>query len=117
MTELLAQIESVLGQAAGGPERAIGSFWLLTEEARGLLPRPERALGVTWRGAFHEQFAAQARRLPDKTAVAAADGRWSYVDLDAETNRLPHRLLAGGIAKGDPLAIPAPPAPPLSAPV
>jgi amino acid adenylation domain-containing protein len=105
MGELLSQIESVLGQAAADPERAIGSFSLLTDGARAILPCPERALGATWRGAFHEQFARQALRLPGKTAVSDPAASWTYAELDAETNRLANWLHAGGLAPGDVVAI------------
>ncbi|HLX06337.1 MAG TPA: amino acid adenylation domain-containing protein, partial [Thermoanaerobaculia bacterium] len=111
MVELLSQIESVLSQAAADPELPIGSLSLLTAAAAALLPHPERPLGATWQGAFHGQFAAQARRLPGKLAVSDAAGSESgatnltYAELDAESNRLAHWLVAGGVAKGDVVAI------------
>ncbi len=126
MVELLSQIEGVLAQAVADPELPLGSLSLLTAAAAAVLPHPERALGATWQGAFHEQFAAHARRLPGKLAVSDAAGSesgaggvdgengavsesgaggWTYAELDAESNRLAHWLLAGGIAKGDVVAI------------
>jgi amino acid adenylation domain-containing protein len=105
MGELLSQIESALVQAAAAPDSAIGSFSLLTEAARAVLPCLERPLAATWQGAFHEQFARQALRLPGKTAVSDPEESWTYADLDAETNRLASWLRAGGLASGEVVAI------------
>lgn len=46
-----------------------------------------------------------ARRLPDKLALASADKRFTYKELDVAVNRTAHALVAIGLNKGDVLAI------------
>jgi len=47
---------------------------------------------------------AFARTLGDKTALVAGDRRWSYAELDSESNRVARALLAAGVAPGDRVA-------------
>ena len=50
-------------------------------------------------------FRAQAARSPHRTAVASADARLTYGELDAATNRLAHRLIAAGAGPGQLVAV------------
>ena len=50
---------------------------------------------------IHRVFEAQARRTPDATALFWAGASWSYRDLDRQANRLAHRLLEDGVARGE----------------
>ncbi len=50
---------------------------------------------------IHRVFEAQARRTPDATALLWAGASWSYRDLDRQANRLAHRLLEDGVARGE----------------
>ncbi len=104
--ELLAQLELVLAQAAADPARPIDSLSLLTPAAAAVLPDPRQGLDASWRGAVHELIAAQAAGDGGaRPAVADRDGAWSYGELEAQANRLAHRLLAAGVGKGDAVAI------------
>jgi amino acid adenylation domain-containing protein len=58
-------------------------------------------LGVEGGLRVEELFAAQVRRSPDAVAVAAGETECSFVELDAASNRLAHRLLSAGVAPGD----------------
>jgi len=51
---------------------------------------------------FLEQSAA---RLPDKTALVCAGGRFSYANLDAMANRFAWTLIALGVRRGDRVAV------------
>lgn len=42
-----------------------------------------------------------ARRLPDKTALVAGEERLTYRDLDGQSERFAHALLARGVGRGD----------------
>ncbi len=103
--ELLAQLERVLAQAAADPWRPIGSLSLLTPAAAAVLPDPRQALDATWRGAVHDLVSRQAAEEPARPAVSDRDGAWTYGELEAQANRLAHRLLAAGVGKGDPVAV------------
>jgi fatty-acyl-CoA synthase len=46
-----------------------------------------------------------ASREPDKLAVASADRRFTFAELDITVNRLAHHLAEGGLGKGDRLAL------------
>ena len=50
--------------------------------------------------AVHRAFEQQARREPERLAVAAADGRLSYAELNRGANRLAWRLIAEGLQPG-----------------
>jgi amino acid adenylation domain-containing protein len=49
------------------------------------------------RSCLHELFAAQAARTPAATAIVDAARRWSYAELDAESNRLARYLRGLGV--------------------
>ncbi|HKI02160.1 MAG TPA: amino acid adenylation domain-containing protein, partial [Thermoanaerobaculia bacterium] len=106
MAEVLRQFEGLLGQAVADPERPLGGFSLVTPAAAALLPDPRAALSPAWEGAVHSLFARQARRVPDRVAVADPGESWTYAELEAQSNRLAHFLAAaGGVAKGDAVAL------------
>ncbi|HEX8393776.1 MAG TPA: non-ribosomal peptide synthase/polyketide synthase [Longimicrobium sp.] len=106
MRGVLAQIASVLREAANDPARPIHALSLLTEDARTALPDPALPLPAEpWTGAVHERFAARAATAPDRLAVADSEGRWTYGELDADTSRVAHRLIAAGVRPGDVVAV------------
>ncbi|HYD78843.1 MAG TPA: condensation domain-containing protein, partial [Paucimonas sp.] len=47
--------------------------------------------------AVHAQFEAQARTTPDAIALVYDDAEFTYAELNAQANRLAHRLIAAGI--------------------
>jgi amino acid adenylation domain-containing protein len=46
-----------------------------------------------------------AARLPDKTALVCGERRYSYAELETKANRLAASLIAGGVGRGDRVAI------------
>lgn len=50
---------------------------------------------------FHGVFERQAAVCKGKTALIAADGRWSYESLDREMNRVANGLIRRGFCPGD----------------
>ncbi|RVX39045.1 amino acid adenylation domain-containing protein [Nonomuraea polychroma] len=89
----------VLEAAAADPGTRLSELPLMTAEQRRELltgwndtaaPYPERTL--------HELVAEQAARTPDAVAVRAPDGvELTYAELDARTEALARRLVAGGV--------------------
>ncbi|HXO26083.1 MAG TPA: condensation domain-containing protein, partial [Thermoanaerobaculia bacterium] len=97
IAEALRQYLALLEQAAASPDAPAAGFSLVTAAARQLLPDPALPLDAGWAGAVHEHFAAWARRAPGREAVTDPGGAWTYGELERQSNRLAHRLLAGGV--------------------
>jgi len=74
-----------------------------------LPPFPEAAIrryqaaGVWTDRTIGEQLHATARRFPDREAVVALDGRFSYAELDARTDQIAVGLRELGLRPGDPV--------------
>ncbi|HSU14717.1 non-ribosomal peptide synthase/polyketide synthase [Longimicrobium sp.] len=105
MREMLAQLGSVLRQAAAAPERPVSALSLLTDEARAALPDPAAPLSAEWRGSVPALFAAHAQATPDALAAADPRERWTYAELDKATSRIARALAESGVAPGDVVAI------------
>ncbi|HEV2844900.1 MAG TPA: condensation domain-containing protein, partial [Thermoanaerobaculia bacterium] len=105
MEELLRQYSSLLEQAVARPDDRVGSYSLVTPEAAALLPDPAAALGDEWRGSVHELFRQRAAMHPGRVAVAGPGEVWSYGELDEASDRIAAYLQAGGVAKGDRVAV------------
>ncbi len=87
------------------PDGAAAAVQLQTAHAARLVagfnetgdPGPERVL--------HRLFEDAARRFPDRTALIAAEGQYTYAQLDAEANRVANGLLARGVRREDRVAL------------
>ncbi len=116
MEELLDQLCGLLHGFAGEAEapgakafapgsRRVSGFSLLTPAAAAVLPDPRAPLGDEWHGAVHERLTRQARRAPERPALADGAGAWTYGELEARSNRLAHALLRAGLRREAPVAI------------
>ncbi|MCP4657282.1 MAG: amino acid adenylation domain-containing protein, partial [bacterium] len=103
--EIQAQYTSLLQQVADDPERPIDQLSLVTAAARERLPDPRERLSNTWPGAVHQLFAHRADADPERTAAVDPKTTRSYGELDHSSNRLAHRLVRGGLEKGEVVAI------------
>ncbi|HVR95614.1 MAG TPA: amino acid adenylation domain-containing protein, partial [Thermoanaerobaculia bacterium] len=100
IARMSAHFAALVAGIVEAPERPVSSLPLLTEsESSQILlewndtekPCPQVPL-------VHELFAAHARRQPEATAVAAADGsRLTYGELEARANRLAWHLRGLGV--------------------
>jgi amino acid adenylation domain-containing protein len=105
MEELLRQYRALLAQAVRQPETPLHSLSLVTLEAAALLPNPRDPLRAQWHGPVPELFARQARRTPERVAVTGAGASWTYAALDRRARQVAQRLRAGGVQRGDVVAI------------
>src|SRR5438309_1261015 len=83
---MLEQLSYLLSQVAEDPQRGIDEYSLVTPSAQAVLPDPTKPLDDTWKGAIHELFSRQAKRVPDRPAVVDPDELWTYSELDALRN-------------------------------
>ena len=54
---------------------------------------------------FHKMFENEADRQPDKEILVAADGRFTYRELEERANRTANALLSKGLQKGDSVVV------------
>ncbi|WP_281893155.1 non-ribosomal peptide synthetase [Phytohabitans aurantiacus] len=94
---LLARLERVLAAVAEDAGRLVGEVDLLSTEERDRLLRDWAGSAGEPDGLLPRLFAAQASRTPRAVAVIAGDRSLTYAELDAASNRLAHRLVAGGV--------------------
>ncbi|GAB4211254.1 MAG: hypothetical protein OHK0022_45600 [Roseiflexaceae bacterium] len=94
ITRLAQQLHHVLAAMAASPERRWAELPLLhvgpPAEWQAVPPPTSTFLCI------HERFAAQAAATPEATALVYEDQRLSYAELDAQSNRLAHLLIAHG---------------------
>ncbi|GAA0272202.1 hypothetical protein GCM10010302_07250 [Streptomyces polychromogenes] len=98
---LLEQTGELLAQVSRNPHRPVGGYPLLSEESREKLPDPYEPLMPHWPGSLLERLAKHVDTDPDRIAMSAKDGDWTYRQLDRAANRLARRLLAAGVRRGD----------------
>ncbi|WP_344973976.1 non-ribosomal peptide synthetase, partial [Salinactinospora qingdaonensis] len=93
---LLGDLERILASLVHDPQRPLGRMAGADPAAvaafvdGGASERPEHSVP--------ELFARQVRRSPEATALVAADGEWSYAELDARATELADHLRAHGVA-------------------
>lgn len=54
---------------------------------------------------FYRMFESQVDLCPEKEILVAADGRFTYRQLDDDANRTAHALMARGLQKGDKVVV------------
>jgi amino acid adenylation domain-containing protein len=103
---LIGHYKTILASAANGPEQRLSELPILSSGERVLML-------VDWNATerdyddrcLHEQFAEQAARRPEATAVATAEERISYGELDRRSRQLARELLGLGVREGMLVAI------------
>ena len=101
------RLRTLLREMISHPDRAVSRLRLLepAEEARVLAAGTDHVAGHRVRGGCLEEFAAQVRRRPDKTAVECRDRALTYAELDRRANRLAHALISRGVRPEQPVAV------------
>ena len=106
---MLRHLASLIAAGAAEPERPLGELPLLApEELRQLLvewgSRPEPAAPGDG-GPVHQQVAEQARRAPERLAVADGGGALTYGELDRRAGAWAHRLAHLGVGPEVPVGL------------
>ncbi len=105
MVEMLAQLVQVLTLVVEDPERRIGDVSLVTPRARTLLPDPTAELSAEWMGSVQGRFVENALRQPGRLAAVDTHGGATYGELLALSSRVARYLAAGGIGRGEVVAL------------
>jgi amino acid adenylation domain-containing protein len=97
VVRLRGHLETLLAGIAADPDRPISRLPVIpAAESQQVLFEWNETGDVAsvggLRSCLHELFAAQAARTPAATAIVDAGRRWSYAELDAESNRLARHL-------------------------
>ncbi len=93
------RVLTVLTQVAADPDRPLSSVDVLPDTERELVVSAWNATDLEVpRTTLGELFAAEARRVPEATAVVDVDGSVvTYAELNARANRLAHHLRDVGV--------------------
>src|SRR5690606_34963508 len=75
------------------------------ERRRLLVEFNDTAVDLGGEVCLHSLIEAQVARTPERTAVIAEEGRWTYAELDARADRLARELRRRGAAPGALVAI------------
>lgn len=100
------RLETLLTAVADGTDRSLDDLDLLTDADRAVLRRWNTPARHVPGGSPVDRFAAQVRRTPDAPALTDHDGtELTYHQLADWSDRVAHRLLAGGLAAEDRVAL------------
>jgi amino acid adenylation domain-containing protein len=98
---LIGHYKTLLGAAAVDPRQRISELALLVPAERRQMLLDWNATAVPYdERPLHEQFAAQAKRRPDAVALADAQRKLTYGELDRRSNQLARELVDRGVAPG-----------------
>ncbi|WP_447903369.1 amino acid adenylation domain-containing protein [Pseudomonas serbica] len=102
VAQLSANLQHLLTQLVASPDAALGALELLDAEGKGavLAISQPTAVELSTTLLVHEQIALQAAAAPDSLALQADGQTLSYGQLNAQANRLAHRLIDNGAGPG-----------------
>nr|WP_306298895.1 non-ribosomal peptide synthetase [Pseudomonas syringae] len=103
----LGYLEAVLRGMVADSRAVVTHIPLLQDDERQQLIEGFNATEVSYPQGLtlHGLFEAQVQRTPDAIAVTFEDASWSYTTLNAQANRIAHRLTSMGIRVDDRVAI------------
>jgi len=108
MEEMLRQFFHLLRQIGNAPDRTIGSFSLLTDASRRVLPDPTAALSEPRFEPVAREFLARVRHSPEHTAVTQTGHTWTYSKLAASSEAIARALLARHLRREEVVAVMGP---------
>ena len=105
ITSFLKQLEMVIDQMCANPDMEIGKVYLVTKEDKPNLPDPTTPLDTTYEGPIYQKLSMRAAEHPERPLIYAANGVWTYKQIDDMSNRLANHLVAKGIKPEDRVAM------------
>ena len=102
---MLDLYKGLLEQVAARPELKIGSYSLVTEKDRAVLPDPSQVLEPVWPGPVTKRLSHWAKVQGQRTAMEDRWGSFSYGELEQLSGGVARWLLDSGIAAGDVVAV------------
>ncbi|MEM7350389.1 MAG: amino acid adenylation domain-containing protein, partial [Acidobacteriota bacterium] len=102
---ILDQYKRLLSQIGAAPERSIDDYSLVGSEDRVWLPDPAAPLPAPKYSPVPQLVAEQAARRPDASAVTLAGHVYSYRELATRAEGLARQLVAGGLRRGETVAV------------
>jgi amino acid adenylation domain-containing protein len=106
---ILDQLAGLLEQVAAEPERPIGSYSLVTQAARALLPDPALPMTAPHHDTVPALVEAWAHRAPEAPAVRQGGRDRSYAELAAAAVALARRLAQRTERRNNVVAVSGPP--------
>ncbi|MFJ2482034.1 non-ribosomal peptide synthetase [Pseudomonas sp. NPDC087598] len=102
VAQLSANLQHLLAQMVATPDIRLGALQLLDDAGRAQALAASQPVALHLRSAalVHQRFAAQAAATPQALALQVGEQQLSYGELNAQANRLAHRLLELGVAPG-----------------
>ena len=97
MSELLRQYQGLLDQIVLDPDGGIEEYSLATDYARSVLPDPVKPLSNEWSQSIPARFSEVVHRFPRSVALLSRNRSLSYEELERNSNRLAHYILASGL--------------------
>lgn len=105
MAHFLDQYQNLLGQAVAAPQTPIAAFDLAAGAMAASLPDPSAPLASYWEGPVHRWHAHHAHRRPRHPALVDERYTLDYAQLAALVRTLARELSAGGVQRGEMVAI------------
>ena len=97
----VAHTAGMLAKSRGIP---VGELSICTDKQQALIDSFNREVPPKTAGGLHRMFEMWAEKTPDKTALIARDGEFTYEELNRKANALAHSLLELGVKKEDRIA-------------
>jgi amino acid adenylation domain-containing protein len=101
----LEQYRHVLEQIVAAPQDPIQAYSLVTPESRELLPDPSAVLAEPPQQLVTGMFSSWAAQTPNQAAISQGEHNWTYSELAVRAETLARVLRAGGLERGDVVAI------------
>ena len=108
LAHLLEQYRELLEQIVAAPNSPIGSYSLVTNRSRAILPDPRIPLDEPFYPLVTEVVHRVAAEAPSRTAIEQDGRRWTYGELAASVRALARTLEACSLPRGAVAAISGP---------
>ncbi|HEX6406158.1 MAG TPA: condensation domain-containing protein, partial [Gemmatimonadales bacterium] len=108
LAHLLEQYRELLEQIVAAPNSPIGSYSLVTDRSRGILPDPQLPLDEPIYPLVTEVVHRVAAEAPSRTAIEQDGQRWTFGELEASVRALVQTLETSSLPRGAVAAISGP---------